>query len=131
MTRPNSGVAARKNAYRKTSATLGLIGAGLALIALPFAYFLLVPLLFLSAILMFAGGVLVWTRNTVPGACLVLVGGLFGGFFGLPSLLWKLLATAFGDWAYSLPLLPLGMLIPIASLVLAFMSREPSKTKLL
>ena len=80
---------------------------------------------------MFAGGVLVWTRNTMLGALLVFVGGVFGGFLGLPSLLWVLLTTAFGDWVYSLPLLPLGMLFPIASLVLAFMSREPSKTKLL
>jgi hypothetical protein len=71
---------------------------------------------------MLAGGILVWKRITVPGALLILIGGLAGGFFGLPSLLWMLLASAFGNWAYSLPLLPFGLPIPIASLVLAFMS---------
>jgi len=129
MTPSGSRVVARRNAYRKTSAALGLIGAGLALIALPQVYFLLVPVLSISVILMLAGGVLVWTRNTILGASLILLGGLFGGFLGLPWLLWILLATAFGDWVYSLPLLPLGTLIPIASFVLAFMSREPSKAK--
>ena len=129
MTPSGSRVVARRNAYRKTSAALGLIGAGLALIALPQVYFLLVPVLSISVILMLAGGVLVWTRNTILGTSLILLGGLFGGFLGLPWLLWILLATAFGDWVYSLPLLPLGTLIPIASFVLAFMSREPSKAK--
>jgi hypothetical protein len=58
------------------------------------------------------------------------VGGFFGGFLGHSSLLYALLATVFGGWVYSLPLLPLGMLIPIASFVLALMSRESSKIKL-
>ena len=109
---------------------LGFVGAGLALIALPFVYFLLVPFVFISAILMLVGGVLVWTRITDVGALLVLVGGFFGGLLGHSWLLYMLLAAVFGGWVYSLPLLPLGMLIPIASFVLAFMSREPSKAKL-
>ena len=131
MTQPNSIVAARKNAYRRASATLGLAGAGLALIALPFIYFLLVPFVFISAILMLVGGVLVWTRNPIEaGALLVLVGGFFGGLLGHSWLLYMLLAAVFGSWVYRLPLLPLGMLIPLASFVLAIMSRQPSKTKL-
>jgi len=109
---------------------LGLAGAGLALIALPFVYFLLVPFVFISAILMLVGGVLVWRRNPIEvGALLVLVGGFFGGLLGHSWLLYMLLAAVFGSWVYRLPLLPLGMLIPIASFVLAFMSRQPSKTK--
>ena len=130
MTQPNLGVAARKSAYRRASASLGFAGAGLALIALPFVYFLLVPIVFISSILMLVGGILVWTRNTDVGAMLVLGGGLFGGFLGHGSLLYVLLATVFGGWVYGLPLLPLGWLIPIASLVLAFMSREPFRAKL-
>lgn len=131
MTPPNSAVAARKNAYRRASAMLGFVSAGLALIALPFVYFLLVPFVFISAILMLVGSVLIWTRNTIEaGALLILMGGFFGGLLGHSSLLYALLATAFGSSVYSLPLLPLGMLIPMASFVLAFMSREPSKTKL-
>jgi len=129
-TQSDSRVVARKNAYRKASAVLGLAGGGLALISSVYIYFLLEPFVSISAILMIAGSVLVWTRNTMTGSLLILAGGLFGGFFGLPSLLWILLATAFGDWAYSLPLLPLGMLLPVASFVLALMSREPSKAKL-
>ncbi len=110
---------------------LGFVSAGLALIALPFVYFLLVPFVFISAILMLVGSVLIWTRNTIEaGALLILMGGFFGGLLGHSSLLYALLATAFGSSVYSSPLLPLGMLIPIASFVLAFMSREPPKTKL-
>lgn len=128
VTQSDSRVAARKNAYRRVSAMLGFVGAGLALIALPFVYFLLVPIVFISAILMLIGGVLVWTRSTIEiGAFLVLAGGLFGGEIGHAYLLYTLLATVFGDWVYGLPLLPLGMLIPVASFVLAFMSRKPSK----
>jgi hypothetical protein len=125
----NSTVATRKNVYRKASTGSGLTGAGLALTASPFVYFLLEPLLFISAILMFIGSILVWTRSTIIGASLILVGGFFGGFLGLPSLLWRLLAAAFGNWVYRLPLLPLGVIIPIASSILAFMSREPSKSR--
>jgi hypothetical protein len=127
MTQSYSRVAARRNVYRKTSGALGLISGGFALVALPYVYFLLTPALPISAILMIVGGVLIWTRNTMLGALLILVGGLFGGFYGLPWLLWTLLAPAFGNWVYGLPLLPLGLLLPIASFVLAFMSREPSK----
>ena len=130
MTKSDSGVDVRKNAYRRASATLGFVGAGLALIALPFVYFLLVPFVFISAIIMLAGGILVWTRIVDVGAWMVLVGGFFGGFLGHSSLLYALLAAAFGGWVHSLPLLPLGMLIPIASFVLALMSRESSKIKL-
>ena len=124
LTKSDSGADVRKNAYRRASATLGFVGAGLALIALPFVYFLLVPFVFISAIIMLAGGILVWTRIIDVGASLVLLGGFFGGFLGHSSLLYALLATAFGGWVHSLPLLPLGMLIPIASFVLALMSRE-------
>jgi hypothetical protein len=102
----------------------------LALIAVPVTYFLLEPPLIISAALMLAGGMLIWYRNTITGAVLVLVGGFFGGFLGLPSLLWAWLAIAFGDWVYSLPLLPLGLILPIASFTLAFMSQESSKPKL-
>ena len=135
MTKPNSDVAVRKNAYRRASAMLGFVGAGLALIALPFVDFLLVPFVFISAVIMLVGGVLIWidrsrSRTTDVGASLVLVGGFFGGFLGHSSLLYALLVTVFGGWVYSLPLLPLGMLIPITSFVLAFMSRQPSKIKL-
>lgn len=76
---------------------------------------------------MLVGSVLVWIRNAKAGAPLILVGGVFGAF-GLPSLLWRLLASAFGNWVYGLPLLPLGLIIPIASAVLAIMSREPSRS---
>ncbi len=111
---------------------LGFVSAGLALIALPFVYFLLVPLVFISAIIMLIGGVLIWidrsrSRTTDVGASLVLVGGLFGGFLGHGALLYVLLASVFGGWVYSLPLLPFGWLIPAASFVLAFMSRKPSR----
>jgi hypothetical protein len=130
MTQSDSRVTVRKNAYRRASAILGFVGAGLALIALRFVYFLLMPIVFISATLMLIGGVLVWTRNTAEiGAYLILTGGLFGGEIGHTYLLYALLATVFGNWVYSLPLLPLGMLIPAASFVLAFMSRKQSKTK--
>jgi hypothetical protein len=129
MTESSSRATARKSTYRKTSAVLGLAAGVLNLIALPYVYFLLEPLLFVSALLMLAGGMLIWYRNAVAGAVLVLVGGFFGGSLGLPSLLWALLANALGDWVYSLPLLPLGLILPIASLILAFMSREPFTAK--
>lgn len=126
----SDSTAAKRNAYQKTSAALGIISGGVALIASPYTYYLLAPMVSISAILMIVGGVLVGTRNKTAGALLILFGGLFCGFVGLPWLLWILLATAFGSWVYNLPLLPLGMLLPIASFILALMSREPSKAKL-
>lgn len=123
-------VVARKNLYRKTSAVLGFTAGWLALLALPYVYSLIVPLMYFSAVLMMVGGVLVWIRNTKPGVALIVVGSFLGGFFALPSLLWRLLATALGNGAYDLPLLPLGTLLPIASLILGVLSLEPPKAKL-
>jgi hypothetical protein len=70
----NSTVATRKDVYRMASTGLGLTGSGLALAALPFVYFLMEPSLVIGAILMRIGSVLVWTRNTIKGAALILVG---------------------------------------------------------
>ncbi len=126
----DSTIATRRDVYRKASTGLGLAGAGLAFAALPFVYFLLEPSLFLGTILMLVGSVLVWIRNAKAGASLILVGGVFGGF-GFPSLLWRLLASTFGNWVYGLPLLPLGLIIPIASSILAFMSGTRAKTPIL
>jgi hypothetical protein len=130
MTQSELKVAERKNTYRKASAVLGFTTGWLGLLALPYVNPLVTPLTFFSAVLMLVGGILVWNQSTKPGAALIVAGGLLGGFFALPALLWRLLATLFGDWAYGLPLLPLGTLLPIASLILAFLSLEPPQTKL-
>ena len=93
------------------------------MVALPYVYFLLYPFVSISAVLMIVGGVLVWTRKAILGASLVLAGGLLGGFLGLPSLLWTLLAAAFGNEVYRLPLLPLGLVLPLTSVVLGLLSQ--------
>jgi hypothetical protein len=101
------------------------------LITLPYVHFLQVPMVYVSVVLMIVGSVLVGTRNATSGALLILFGGFLGGFMGLPLVLWMLLATAFGDSVYRLPLIPLGLLLPTVSFTLALMSREPSEVKLL
>lgn len=101
------------------------------MVTLPYVYFLLVPRVYISVVLMIVGSVLVGTRKATSGALLILFGGFFGGFMGLPLVLWMLLATIFGGSVYGLPLLPLGLLLPMVSFVLALMSREQSEVKLL
>jgi hypothetical protein len=103
------------------------VGAGLAAAGFLYVYFLLWYSLFIGAILMLVGSLMVWTRNTATGAALMVIGGVFG-IFGLPWLLWGLLGAALGNWVYRLPLLPLGLIVPIASAVLAIMSREPFRS---
>jgi hypothetical protein len=120
----DSTVAARKNVCRKTSTALGVINVGLSLFASSSVYLLLVPFVLISAILMMIGSILVWTKESVAGAVLILVGGIVGGYIGLPSLLWTLLAPSYGRWVFGLPMLPLGLIIPVASAILALMSRE-------
>ena len=112
------------------AAALGLAAGVLNLIALVYVYFLLQFSLVISAALMLAGGLLIWYRTTIAGAILVLIGGFFGGFLGLPYLLWALLTPVFGDRVAALPLLPLGLILPLASFALALISLEPSKAQL-
>jgi hypothetical protein len=123
----SSTAATRRDVYRKASTVLGFVGAGLAAAGFLYVYFLLWYSLFIGAILMLVGSLMVWTRNTATGAALMVIGGVFG-IFGLPWLLWGLLGAALGNWVYRLPLLPLGLIVPIASAVLAIMSREPSRS---
>jgi hypothetical protein len=127
LEKSDSKVVTRKNIYRKISVLLAFVAAGISLAALPLGYFLLVPLVDISVLLFVSGGVLIWNEKAITGAVLVLLGGLFGGLFALPWLLWRLLAIPLDDLAYSLPLLPIGLLIPLISVVLAFMSRESRK----
>lgn len=129
ITRSDSRTAARRNAYRKVSTALGIISGALALVALPYSYFLFTPVLSVTAVVMILGGILVGIRHTKSGACLIILGAFLGGALGLPILLWALLAQAFGHWVSRLPLLPLGFVLPIASFVLALMSLSPSRGK--
>ena len=129
VTRSVSGVHARKNAYRKAAGALGIAAGVINLIALPFVYFLLEFSLIISAALMLTGGLLIWYRTTITGAVLVLVGGFFGGFLGLPFLLFEFFTPIFGDWFARLPLVPLGLILPLASFVLALMSLKPFQAR--
>ena len=130
MTQSDSKFAVRMNAYQRASAMLAFVGGGLALIGLRFVFWILVPVAFIFAVIMLVGGVLIWIDRLDVGITLVLVGGLFGGFTGHGALFYELLATVFKDSMYYWLSFPLGWLIPAASIILAFMSRRPSKTKL-
>ena len=113
--------AGRKTGYRRASAALGLASGVLALYATNFAYFLLLPSLYIGGLLMIIGGILVWFRKPGPGGLLVLVGAVTGGALGLPLFLWMIPGAA------GLPLSPVGLILPGASTILAFLSKEPKK----
>ena len=113
--------AGRKTVYRGASAALGLASGVLALYVTNYAYFLLLPSLYIGGLLMIIGGILVWLRKPGLGGLLVLVGAVAGGGLGLPAFLWMIPGAAV------LPLSPVGFILPGASVILAFLSGEPKK----
>jgi hypothetical protein len=72
---------------------------------------------------MIIGGILVLLRKPGFGGLLVLVGTVAGGGLGLPAFLWMIPGAA------ALPLSPVGFILPGASVILAFLSREPKKRR--
>jgi hypothetical protein len=117
----------RRNAYRNASVALGFTSGTLTLIAVPYSYFLFTPWLLLGGVVTMLGSLLMAMRHTTSGASLIIIGA-YGGVLGLPSLLWELLwALLRATWVFRLPLLPLGLVLPLASFVLALMSRGPSR----
>ena len=115
--------AGRIAVYRGASAALGLASGVLALYATNYAYFLLLPSLYIGGLLMIIGGILVLLRKPELGGLLVLVGAVAGGGLGLPAFLWMIPGAA------ALPLSPVGFILPGASVILAFLSREPKKRR--
>lgn len=115
--------AGRKTVYRGASAALGLVSGVLALYATNYAYFLLLPSLYIGGLLMIIGGILVLLRKPGLGGLLVLVGAVAGGGLGLPAFLWMIPGAA------ALPLSPVGFILPGASVILALLSGEPKKRR--
>jgi len=127
MTMINSRGTARKNNFRKVSAILAIICGSMDVVLLNYLFG---ALLSLSALLMIVGGIIVWRRSAITGALVVLLSLFFGGFLIFPVSLSLIVGFPFDfpfeNWAYGLPL---GLILPIASIIFAVIGREPSRAE--